>query len=66
MTHGLSAAGERTEDFIERMGGWLVRFFHLPGLFVIGATNFWSAATFHIELITAGYASLHDIPLPFI
>jgi protein PsiE len=66
VTHRLRAAGERTEDFIERMGGRLVRFFHLLGLFVIGATIFWSAATFYIELITAGHASLHDILLLFI
>jgi protein PsiE len=66
MTHRLRAAGERTEDFIERMGGRLVRFFHLLGLFVIGATIFWSAVTFYIELITAGHASLHDILLLFI
>lgn len=66
VTHRLRAAGERTEDFIERMGGRLVRFFHLLGLFIIGATIFWSAATFYIELITAGHASLHDILLLFI
>jgi protein PsiE len=66
VTLRLKAAGERTEDFIERMGGRLVRFFHLLGLFVIGATIFWSAVTFYIELITAGHASLHDILLLFI
>ncbi len=62
----LQATGTRTEDFVERMGGRLVRFFHLLGLFVIGATIFWSAVTFYIDLIAAGHASLHDILLLFI
>jgi len=66
VTRKLKAASDRTEDFIERMGGQLVRFFHLLGLFVIGATIFWSAAAFYIELISAGHASLHDILLLFI
>ena len=66
VTRRIRAASERTEDFIERMGGRLVRFFHLLGLFVIGATIFWSAVTFYIDLITAGHASLHDILLLFI
>jgi phosphate starvation-inducible membrane PsiE len=66
VTKKIRAAGERTEDFVERMGGRLVRFFHLLGLFVIGATIFWSAATFYTELIAAGHASLHDILLLFI
>jgi protein PsiE len=65
-TKWLSATTARTEDFIERMGGRLVRLFHLLGLFVIGATIFWSAATFYVELIAAGHASLHDILLLFI
>jgi len=62
----LRTAGERTEDFIQRMGGRLVRFFHLLGLFVIGATIFWSAVTFYLSLISQGNASLHDILLLFI
>jgi len=43
-----------------------VRFCHLLGLFVIGDTIFWSAASFHVDLIAAGHASLHDILLLFI
>lgn len=66
LRHPLRTASERTEDFIERMGGRLVRFFHLLGLFVIGATIFWSAVTFYISLISQGHASLHDILLLFI
>ena len=66
VTRRIKAASERTEDFIERMGGRLVRFFHLLGLFVIGATIFWSAVTFYIGLISAGHATLHDILLLFI
>ena len=66
LRHPLRVASERTEDFIERMGGRLVRFFHLLGLFVIGATIFWSAVTFYISLISQGHASLHDILLLFI
>ena len=62
----LRDASARTEDFVERMGGRLVRFFHLLGLFVIGATIFWSAVQFYLELIHAGHASLHDILLLFI
>jgi len=66
MTSKLRNASERTEDFVERMGGRLVRFFHLLGLFVIGATIFWSAVQFYMQLIDAGHASLHDILLLFI
>ena len=62
----LGATGARGEDFVERMGGRLVRFFHLLGLFVIGATIFWSAVVFYLDLIAAGHASLHDILLLFI
>jgi phosphate starvation-inducible membrane PsiE len=66
VTTKLRSAGERTEDFVERMGGRLVRFFHLLGLFVIGATIFWSAVNFYVGLIDAGHANLHDILLLFI
>lgn len=66
MSKKLSEAGERTEDMVERLGDRLVRFFHLLGLFVIGATIFWSAAVFYLGLIKAGHASLHDILLLFI
>jgi len=62
----LSAVLARSEDVVERTGGRLVRFFHLLGLFVIGATIFWSAVTFYLVLIEAGHASLHDILLLFI
>ncbi len=62
----LRKAGSRTEDVVETVGSGLVRFFHLLGLFVIGATIFWSAVAFYLELIEAGHASLHDILLLFI
>jgi protein PsiE len=62
----LNASTSKTEDFIERMGGRLVRFFHLLGLFVLGATIFGSAASFYADLIGAGHASLHDTLLLFI
>ena len=48
------------------MGSRLVRFFHLLGLFVIGATIFWSAVNFYLGLIDTGHANLHDILLLFI
>jgi len=66
VTRWLGASTSKTENFIERMGGRLVRFFHLMGLFVIGATIFWSAVSFYVDLIAAGHASLHDILLLFI
>ncbi|MEJ2515512.1 MAG: phosphate-starvation-inducible PsiE family protein [Gammaproteobacteria bacterium] len=62
----LRQAGNRTERIVESFGSGLVRFFHLLGLFVIGATIFWSAVAFYLELIKAGHASLHDILLLFI
>ena len=62
----LHHATRRTEDRIERFGSHLVRFFHLLGLFVIGATIFWSAVVFYVEVIRSGHASLHDILLLFI
>jgi protein PsiE len=62
----MGPTSKETEGFVERMGGRLVRFFHVLGLFVIGATIFWSAVAFYIDLIAAGHASLHDILLLFI
>jgi len=62
----MGPTSKETDAFVERMGGRLVRFFHVLGLFVIGATIFWSAVTFYIDLISAGHASLHDILLLFI
>lgn len=56
----------RAKNVAERVGDQLVEAFQLLALFVIGATIFWSAATFFVEILAAREATLHDILLLFI
>ena len=51
---------------VEKIGDQLVEFFHLVGLFVIGATIIWSAIFEYIEIMKNGKAGLDDILLLFI
>jgi protein PsiE len=54
-------------DRLEKLGGALVKAFHLIALFVIGGTVVWSAAYFYVvEVMQQGHAKLHDILLLFI
>ena len=51
---------------VEKVGDQLVEFFHLIGLFVIGATIIWSAIYEYIDIMKSGRAGLDDILLLFI
>lgn len=57
---------QRAKNVAERVGDQLVEGFQLLALFVIGATIFWSAAAFFLEIVAAREATLHDILLLFI
>ena len=51
---------------IECFGDFAVEFFHLVGLFAIGATIVWAAVFEYIHIMEVGHASLKDILLLFI
>ena len=51
---------------VDRFGNALVDVFLLAGLFVIGGTIVWSAATAYLEIMRAGHAKLDEILLLFI
>jgi len=51
---------------IDRFGNSLVDAFLLAGLFVIGFTIVWSAASAYMEIMRAGHAKLDEILLLFI
>ena len=55
-----------TKTRIDRFGHALVDAFLLVGLFVIGGTIVWSAATAYLEIMRAGHAKLDEILLLFI
>lgn len=50
----------------ENVGNLLLDFFHLIGLFIIGATIVWSAAFEYLIIMQKPHASLSDILLLFI
>jgi len=50
----------------DKLGGLLVRGFHLLALFAIGATIVWSAVFAFWEMVAKGHASVEDILLLFI
>jgi phosphate starvation-inducible membrane PsiE len=50
----------------EKVGNTLLDFFHLIGLFIIGATIIWSATFEYLNIMQKPYASLSDILLLFI
>jgi phosphate starvation-inducible membrane PsiE len=50
----------------EALGNILLDFFHLIGLFVIGATIIWSATFEYLNIMQKPHASLSDILLLFI
>ena len=51
---------------VDRFGNALVDVFLLAGLFVIGGTIVWSAASAYMEIMRAGHAKLDEILLLFI
>lgn len=51
---------------IEKIGGYLVDYFHYLALFVIGATVVWSATYEYLQMMEKGHAALKDILLLFI
>jgi phosphate starvation-inducible membrane PsiE len=62
----MSRPSHSVEGRLERVGDFLVRCFHLVGLFVIGGTIVWGAVHEYIRMMTTGHARLDDILLLFI
>jgi len=60
------ALNERTEDFAETFGKFLVSGFHWLALFAIGATIVWAATFAFIGMVRQGQATVEDILLLFI
>jgi len=58
--------GKTGISLADRLGGALVRGFHLLALFAIGATIVWSAVFAFWEMVAKGHASVEDILLLFI
>lgn len=57
---------EGTRERIDKAGGFLVDWFQIFALFVLGGTIVWSAAHEYMRMIDAGHAKLDDILLLFI
>ncbi len=55
-----------TKKRVDRVGGFLVDWFQILALFVLGATIVWAAVHEYLRLIDAGRAKLDDILLLFI
>lgn len=51
---------------VEAFGNTLVYWFHLFGLFVLGATTIWAAAFEFLHIIKLGHPTLKDLLLLFI
>ena len=62
----IESLAERAEVHTEKLGNFLVEFFQLFALFVIGGTVVWSAAFAYWGMVEKGSGSIEDILLLFI
>lgn len=57
---------EQLKESVDRLGRFLVQWFQITALFVIGATIVWAAAYEYWRMVGVGRAKLDDILLLFI
>ena len=65
-TPSIEQFAKKSEERIEKLGGYLVEAFQYLALFAIGATIIWAAIFAYIELVAKPAATVEDILLLFI